>query len=409
MWLGWREISMPRVDVAVVGGGIVGLASARALLLAQPGLRLCVLDKERSVGEHQTGHNSGVVHAGVYYAPGSLKARLCTEGRLAMRDYTAAAGLPYHECGKLIVALADEDLPRLQELHRRATANGVPDLALLDESQMRDIEPAAAGIAALYSPRTAITDYSAVARSFAHDIASAGGEVVTGFAVVRIDQDADEVRLRAADGRQVLAGRVLVCAGLFSDRVAGLAGGAPYPRIVPFRGDYYELRGEKARLVRGLIYPVPDPDLPFLGVHLTRTVSGRVLVGPNAVLATAREGYTPWVIRGRDVVDVLRRPGFWSFARRYRRVGLAEMRRATSKRVFAASAAAYLPSLTAADLVRAPSGVRAQALDRSGALVDDFAISQQGRVVSVRNAPSPAATSSIPIGEELARRVLAVS
>jgi L-2-hydroxyglutarate oxidase len=201
----------------------------------------------------------------------------------------------------------------------------------------------------------------------------------------------------------------LVCAGLFSDRLAGLAGDTPYPRIVPFRGDYYALRDDKARLVRGLIYPVPDPDLPFLGVHLTRTVSGRVLVGPNAVLATAREGYTPWVIRARDVVDVLRRPGFWSFARRYRRVGLAEMRRAASKRVFAASAAAYLPGLTAADLVRAPSGVRAQALDRSGAMVDDFAISQQGRVVSVRNAPSPAATSSIPIGEELARRVLAVS
>lgn len=396
-------------DVVVVGGGIVGLASARALLLAEPALHLCVVEKEAVVASHQTGHNSGVVHAGVYYTPGSLKAQLCTAGREAMHDYAMSAGLPYDECGKLIVALRDDEIPRLHELHRRATANGVPGLSLLDASQLRDVEPAVRGVEALYSPRTAITDYAAVARSYASDIGKAGGSVVTGFATTSIRQGSDSVVLRAADGRGVTAGRALVCAGLQGDRVASLAGDVANPRIIPFRGDYFRLVDEKAALVRGLIYPVPDPDLPFLGVHLTRTVHGQVLVGPNAVLATSREGYRATKIRGRDLIDIVRWPGFWRFARRYWRVGAAEMRRATSHRVFAASAAAYLPGLTPSDLLRAPAGVRAQALDRNGVMVDDFAITQVGRVVSVRNAPSPAATSSLPIGAELARRLLAVS
>ena len=394
-------------DVVVVGGGIVGLASARALSERQPGIRVCVLEKEDAVGRHQTRRNSGVVHAGIYYAPGSLKATLCTSGREAMKAYTQERGLPYDECGKLIVALRDEELPRLHELQRRAEANGVPGVRLLDERELREIEPSARGIAALHSPVTAITDFAAVAASYARDIAAAQGTVITGFTVTAIEQDADSVTIKARDGRVVRAAQVLVCAGLHGDRVAALAGDTADPRIVPFRGDYFRLAPAKAALIRGLIYPVPDPDLPFLGVHLTRTVAGEVLVGPNAVLATAREGYRASVIRPRDLASTLMWPGFWKFGRKYWRVGAAEMRRATSRRIFAAAAAQYVPGVGAADLERSPAGVRAQALSADGRLVDDFAITQVGRVVSVRNAPSPAATSSLPIGAELARRVLA--
>jgi L-2-hydroxyglutarate oxidase len=401
------SVDAQHADVAVVGGGIVGLAAARALTEQQPGIRVCVLEKEDSVGRHQTGRNSGVVHAGIYYAPGSLKATLCASGRVALKAYTAERGLPYDECGKVIVAVREDELERLHELHRRATANGVPGVRLLDERELRDIEPSAKGIAALHSPVTAITDFGAIAASYARDIVAANGTVTTGFAVMSITQHADSVELTARDGRTVIAGRVLVCAGLYGDRVAALAGDTADPRIVPFRGDYYRLSPQKAALVHGLIYPVPDPDLPFLGVHLTRTVAGDVLVGPNAVLATAREGYRPTTIRVRDVAQTLAWPGFWKFGRRYWRVGAAEMRRATSRRLFATAAAEYVPGIVARDLERSPSGVRAQALSVDGRMVDDFAITEIGKVVSVRNAPSPAATSSLPIGAELARRLLA--
>jgi L-2-hydroxyglutarate oxidase LhgO len=394
------------VDVAVVGGGIIGLAAARAVLRREPDARLCVVEKENDVATHQTGRNSGVVHAGIYYPPDSLKARLCTAGRLALKEYTAEKGIRYDECGKLIVALRESELPGLDELHRRAVANGVPDVVRLDARQISEVEPAARGLAALHSPRTAITDYRAIARAYASDIAQANGEVHYGFAVARIEQDAASVTLHAADGRRVAASRVLVCAGLHGDRVAVMTGDGPNPRIVPFRGDYYELAASQASKVRGLVYPVPNPAFPFLGVHLTRTVDGRVLVGPNAVLATAREGYRLSTVRLKDLEETLAWPGFRRLAGRYWRVGLSEMRRSVSKREFAKEAAAFMPGILPNQLVRAKSGVRAQALDMKGELVDDFVITKVGRVVNVRNAPSPGATSSIPIGEELAHRLL---
>lgn len=393
-------------DVAVIGAGIVGLAAARALLLREPDLRVLVLEKEPEAGLHQTGHNSGVVHSGVYYSPGSLKARLCTAGRVRMREYAAQKSLPYVECGKLVIAVSERELPRLDELYRRAVANGVPDVRLLTSSEIREIEPAAQGIAALHSPAAAITDFRAVAAAYANDVTSMGGELLYRFAVSRVEQDTDEVRLFCSDTRQVRAGKVLVCAGLHGDRVARLAGDTPDPRIVPFRGDYFKLAPDKAALVNGLIYPVPDPDLPFLGVHLTRTVHGEVLVGPNAVLAGAREGYRPTDVSGRDLLETSMWPGFWRFARRYWRTGASEMWRAASRRVFAADAARYVPTIANRDLIRTVGGVRAQALDRAGRAVEDFSITQNGRVVNVRNAPSPAATSSLPIGDELAGRLL---
>jgi L-2-hydroxyglutarate oxidase LhgO len=401
---------MPRevidVDVAVIGGGIVGLAAARAVLQMEPDARLCVVEKESEVALHQTGRNSGVVHAGIYYAPGSLKARLCTAGRLALKEYAARKAIRYEECGKLIVALRDSELPGLDELHRRAVTNGVPGVVRLDAKQIADVEPAIRGVAALHSPVTAITDYSAVARAYATDIVQAGGTVRCGFAVVRVEQAADSVSLHSADGRHVVAGRVLVCAGLYGDRVAMMAGDSANPRIVPFRGDYYELSAKQAMRLNGLVYPVPDPAFPFLGVHLTRTVDGKVLVGPNAVLATAREGYRLTMVRPRELAETLAWPGFIRLARRYWRVGIKEIRRATSKRLFAREAAAFMPGIRSDDLTRAGSGVRAQALDADGSLVDDFVITTVGRVVNVRNAPSPGATSSMPIGDIIAARFL---
>ncbi|MCU1677869.1 MAG: dependent oxidoreductase [Frankiales bacterium] len=389
-------------DVILVGGGIVGLASARAIALRQPGARILVLEKEAAIGLHQTSRNSGVVHAGIYYAPGSLKARLCTAGRERMKAYTADNGLPYDECGKLIVALHDGELDRLHELQRRAAANDVPGVRLLDRAEMREIEPSVVGVAALHSPVTAITDFGAVAASYAKDIERAGGEVLCGFRVTRIDQADSGVTVGAADGRRVRGRRVVVCAGLWSDRVAVLAGDTASPRIVPFRGDYYALKPHLADQIRGLVYPVPDPSLPFLGVHLTRTVSGDVLVGPNAVLAGAREGYRLRTVHPVELAAVLTSPAFLKFARKHWRTGLTEMRRAVSRRTFAREAAAYMPAITRRDLVRSRAGVRAQALGAGGEMVDDFRINRVGSVVLVRNAPSPAATSSLMIGEEVA-------
>ncbi len=302
---------------------------------------------------HQTGRNSGVVHAGIYYAPGSLKARLCTAGRTALKEYTAEKKIRYDECGKLIVALRDSELPGLDELHRRAVANSVPDVVRLDARQIADVEPAVQGVAALHSPVTAITDYGAIARAYASDISRAGGRVLCGYAVVRIEQDAASVVLHSADGRRVVADRVLVCAGLHGDQIAVMAGDSPDPRIVPFRGDYYELAAGQAAKIRGLVYPVPDPAFPFLGVHLTRMVDGRVLVGPNAVLAGAREGYRLSTVRIRDLGETLAWPGFRRLARRYWRVGLTEMRRSVSKRQFAREAAAFMPGIQPRDLTRA--------------------------------------------------------
>ncbi|MBX6372339.1 MAG: L-2-hydroxyglutarate oxidase [Acidothermus sp.] len=395
------------VDVAVIGGGLVGLAAARAVVQREPACRVVVLEKEDRLAVHQSGRNSGVVHAGVYYRPGSLKARLCTAGRIALAQYAREHDVPYIECGKVVVAVREEEIPALEELYRRSLANGVPDVRLVDDEELRRIEPHARGIAALHSPHTAITDFPAIARCFADEIRRAGGSVLTGFRVVDIAPSAHGVALRAADGRKVRATRVLICAGLYGDRLAVMAGDRTEPRIVPFRGDYYRLAPSWNGRVRGLIYPVPDPSLPFLGVHVTPTVSGEILVGPNAVLAGAREGYRWTVVRPRELVDVLSWPGFWPFAARYWRVGIAEVRRAVSRRRFARDVGTYLDAVSARDLLPARAGVRAQAMDRSGALVDDFVISRLGPVVAVRNAPSPAATSSMPIGEELAKLVFA--
>lgn len=390
------------VDVAVVGGGIVGLGAARAVLCREPGVRLVVLEKEPGVARHQTGRNSGVVHAGIYYKPGSMKARLCVAGRAQMKAYAAEKGIPYEECGKLIVALDDQEVPQLEELYRRACANEVPGVSLLDSSGMRDIEPAIRGVAALHSPVTAITDYAAVARAYVSDIEAVGGKLLCGFKVAGILQDDRGVVITSAEGDRTRAKRAIVCAGLYSDKIAALAGDRSDPYIVPFRGNYYRLQPDLARVIRGLIYPVPDPDLPFLGVHLTRTIGGDLLVGPNAVLAGAREGYGWRHVNPIEFAETIGTAAFWRFARRYWRVGFAEMLRASSKRRFAADAAKYLPGVRARHLRPAPSGVRAQALDAAGAMVDDFSISRVGLVTLVRNAPSPAATASLPIGDLLA-------
>jgi L-2-hydroxyglutarate oxidase LhgO len=386
--------------IGIVGAGIVGLAIGREITRRRPGARVVVLEKEDRVAVHQTGHNSGVVHAGIYYTPGSLKARLCARGAALVRDYCAERGLPYEECGKLVVAIDDEDVARMDALYARADLNAVPGLRRVGAAEIRELEPHAAGLAALHSPRTAITDYTRIARSLAGDIAAAGGEVRFGFPVTGITPDGDGVRI--ASGEQDLrADHLIICAGLQSDAVAGLAGDAAAPRIIPFRGEYMRVLPEKAPMVRGLIYPVPDPRYPFLGVHYTRRVSGEVEVGPNAVLAFAREGYRRSTVRLRDLAGIAAWPGTWRMAGQHWRTGIKEMRGSLSKRAYMKQARLYVPGIGPADVVRAGAGVRAQALDRDGSLVDDFRIHRLGPVTTVRNAPSPAATSSMAIAEHV--------
>jgi L-2-hydroxyglutarate oxidase LhgO len=390
--------------VVIVGGGIVGLAAAR-LLAGETGGDVTVLEKEAAIGGHQTSHNSGVVHAGIYYAPGSLKARLCRRGVGMMRDFCAANDVPYQECGKLIVATEESELGRLDELERRAEANGVPGVRRLDAAGLQTIEPHARGVAALHSPETAITDFGAVAAAMAAELRGRGGEIRTGCPVRRIERSPGRVAVELESGERIGADRVIVCGGLQSDRLAAASGEPLEPRIVPFRGEYWRLRDERADLVRGLIYPVPDPDLPFLGVHLTRTVAGSVLIGPNALMALSREGYRRSSFRRADLGQTLRWPGTWRMLRQHWRAGVDEVTRAASKGAFVRDAQRYVPELQSADVVRAPAGVRAQAIDRDGALVDDFRLGGDERVVWVRNAPSPAATSSLAIAEELSARL----
>jgi (S)-2-hydroxyglutarate dehydrogenase len=392
-----------RYDVVVVGAGIVGLASARELLRRRPELRLALIDKEPRVGAHQTGHNSGVVHSGIYYAPGSLKARLCVAGARELYAYCEARGIPTERCGKVIVATETSELDRLQKLYERGVANGVEGLELIDRERLRELEPHCAGIRALWSPCTGIVDFSLVAASYAHDVRDAGGEVHTGRELLRLRQVADGMVLETIAG-ELETRRVLTCAGLYADRVAALSDGAREPRVVPFRGDYWQLRPEARHLSRNLIYPVPDPAFPFLGVHATRRIgTGEVWLGPNAVLAFAREGYRRRDLRPRDLAEALGNRGFRTLARRHWRMGAVEMWRDWSKRAFWRSVRRYLPDVALEDMVPGPSGVRAQALDTSGALVDDFVVDVQGdRVLHVRNAPSPAATSSLAIGRLVA-------
>lgn len=396
------------VEIGVVGAGIVGLALARALTAASPDAQVTVFEKELKIGRHQTGHNSGVVHAGLYYAPGSLKARLCSRGRGMMREYCADKGIAFDETGKLVVAVTDDEIPGLDEIQRRATANGVPGLVRMSAEQMREVEPHVRGVAALHSPHTAVVDFREVARAFADDVTAAGGRVMLGAEVRHIRRVGDKIVVLAS-GAAHRFDRLVICAGLQSDRMAAAAGYDDDPRIVPFLGMYYRLVPHRRELVRGLVYPVPDPRFPFLGVHLTRTIRGEVLVGPNAVLGMARETYRALGVRPADVAATLAWPGFYRLAGRYWRSGAAEVLGAVSKRRFLALARRYVPELTPDDLVRAPLGVRAQAVARDGALVDDFAIDADEGIVALRNAPSPAATSSLAIAEYLVPMVLAES
>ncbi len=393
--------------LGVIGAGIVGLATARALQARDPDAEVLVFDKEAAVAQHQTGRNSGVVHAGLYYPKDSLKARLCVEGVRRLRDYCQDRGIAYDACGKLVIALDDEEAGRLRGLFERAVGNGVPGVELLEPAAFREIEPHAVGTLALHSPNTAIVDYAEVARHLAVDVESAGGTLHLGAAVRGIRHVGADGGVRVlTDAGIADLDAVVNCAGLHADRVAQLAGDDAEPRIVPFRGEYHQLTPSARGLVNGLIYPVPDPRYPFLGVHLTKRIDGEVLIGPNAVLAMAREGYDWRTLRGGDLADVARWPGMWHLARQHWRTGASEVLRSLSTRRFVEEARRYVPALTVDDVMPSVAGVRAQALDRDGSLVDDFRITWQGRVASVRNAPSPAATSSLAIGSYIAERVL---
>ena len=390
--------------VVIVGGGILGLATARLVAREVADAEVVLLEKERDVAHHQTAHNSGVVHAGLYYAPGSLKARLCVHGMSLLKAFCLEHEIPYDECGKLVIATGEREMTRFAALEERARANGVPGLRRLGEPELRAIEPHATGIAALHSPATAIVDFGEVARAMADDARTAGATIRTGAEVGRILGTGRTGEVTLADGTVLEADRAIVCAGLHADRLARASRQPAEPRIIPFRGEYWQLRFERRHLIRGLIYPVPDPALPFLGIHLTRKVDGSVLIGPNAILAFAREGYRRTTFVARDVRDALGWPGAMRLFRRYWRVGVAEIYRTLSKRAFIRQAQRYVPELTASDAIAAPAGVRAQAVDRDGTLVDDFRLGTDGPVLWVRNAPSPAATSSLAIAEEIVQR-----
>lgn len=376
---------MDGYDLAIVGAGIIGLATARELLTRRPGLRVAVVDRADEVGTGQTGNNSGVIHAGIYYKPGSLKAKLCVEGAARMYAFCDERGIAVERCGKVIVALHESELDRLDELERRGQANRVPGLRRLTAPEITELEPHCTGIAGLHSPNTGIVDFAAVARALADDVREAGGEIMLGRPVSAVARDDGGVRLEGAD---VGARHAVFCAGGQASRLAVAAGAPEDPRIVPFRGQYLSLRPQARELVRGLIYPVPDPDLPFLGVHLTRHISGDVLLGPSAML-----------------VGGLRWPGTWRVVRRFWRTGVQELRMAASKRAFVAACARYVPELQVGDVEGGPAGVRAQAVGRDGALVDDFIFSEAEGTLHVRNAPSPAATSSLAIADLIADRV----
>ena len=392
---------MSRTDIAVIGAGIVGLAAARELARRHPHASITVIDKEPDIARHQTGHNSGVIHAGIYYVPGSLKAQLCVSGARDLYAFCEKHSIAAERCGKLIVALDESELPGLEELERRGRANGVPRLRRLRRDEIGEIEPAAAGIAALHSPATGIVDFKAVARAIRAELEDAGGRVLLGSEVAGISPNGRSVRIAHGQGT-LEAGHVLVCADAWSDRLAALAGAPAEPRIVPFRGAYLRLRPERRSLVRSLIYPVPDPRLPFLGVHLTRHIDGDVLVGPTALLSPARDAYRLRDARARDLAATLAWPGTPRLMRRFWRTGVTEIAHAVSRRAMAATAARYVPDVKAQDLMPGFAGVRAQALGRDGKLVDDFVFSATDRALHVRNAPSPGATSSLAIGRHIA-------
>lgn len=392
-----------RLDVVTIGGGIVGLAASYRLLQRRPGLQLAVLEKEPALAQHQSGRNSGVLHAGLYYRPGSLKARLCGEGKAAVERFAEDHGIAVERCGKLVIATGPEELPRLRALRERAETNGVPRLEELGPEGIRDVEPHAVGVGAVWSPTTAVVDFREVAAALAEEIRQGGGEVLTRRPVEAIERRRGELVVHTRAGA-IRARVVLACAGLHADRIAAMAGLRDLPRIVPFRGTYFGLRPEARGLVRGLIYPVPDPALPFLGVHLTRRVDGEVWAGPNAVPAPGREAYGWRGASARDILGTFLFPGAWRMARRFWRSGVSEIRRELDPSAFLRSLRAYVPGLERRDLVPLPPGIRAQAVDRTGALLDDFHLIESPGMLHVLNAPSPAATASLAIGEVLAER-----
>lgn len=388
-------------SIGVIGAGILGLAIARRIQTRYPGSRVTVIDKEPAVARHQTGNNSGVVHAGIYYPPGSLKAQLCRRGADLLRAYTAERGIAYQECGKLVVAVDDHEVDGLRTIQKRGEANGVPGLRWVDRAEIADIEPAAVGRAGLHSPATAITDYVAVSESLATDVVTDGGEMLLSSEVTAVRPEFGGASVQLKGRGRVRFDHVVLCAGLQSDRLATTAGDERSPAIVPFRGEYLKLVPERTDIVRGLIYPVPDPRYPFLGVHLTRRVDGSVDVGPNAVFALAREGYGRFDVSPRDLVDAFRYPGFWRVAGQHWRTGIDEMIGSLSMRAFVKKAQVYVPSLEVRDVARGGAGVRAQAVDPSGELVEDFRIHRMDAVTALRNAPSPAATSAFAIAEHV--------
>lgn len=395
-----------RADVVVIGAGIVGLAVAWELQRQRPDLALTVVEKEPQVARHQSSHNSGVLHAGIYYPPGSLKARLCRRGKQLVEDYARRRGIDVEHNGKLVVAVDDGELPGLHRLEERARTNGVPGLRLLHGDELREVEPSVAGVAALHSPRTGVVDFRQVCLALARDIADAGGQVRTAWPVTGVElRNGEGVAVHGPRG-SVEARVAVACAGLQSDRVAALTGGDRNLRVVPFRGSWYRLRRPAADRIRGSVYPVPDPRYPFLGVHLTRRIDGEVWVGPNAFLALARERYHRVAFAPRDAAATLSFPGFWRFARRNLPAAVEELTHDVSRRAYAAAVARYIPGITARDLVRGPMGVRAQAMDREGRMVDDFALDDQDTIIHVRNAPSPAATASLAIAETIVERLI---
>jgi L-2-hydroxyglutarate oxidase LhgO len=392
-------------DVVVVGAGILGLALARELALGEEKLRVVVLEKENHIAQHQTGHNSGVIHSGIYYSPGSLKARLCTRGSALLIQYCQENGIQYESCGKVIVATRRSDLPRLDALYHRGLANGITGLERLGPDGLAEVEPDVFGLAALYVPSTGIVDYRSVANSFADDVVRLGGSLRTNSPVSSIHLGEHEARVGISTGPTIRTRFVVTCGGLQADRLAAMTNGPRSPKIVPFRGSYYVLGGGAERLVKGLVYPVPDPALPFLGVHFTKQMSGEVWAGPNAMLAFAREGYRRRDVRARELIETLTYPGLVSLASTHWRSGVREFGLEFSRRRYAAALRELVPAIEPRHLLRGPSGVRAQALAEDGRLLDDFWIDEAPRAMHVRNAPSPAATSSLALALEIATRV----
>jgi L-2-hydroxyglutarate oxidase len=394
-----------RTDFCIVGGGIVGLATALALLQRRPTASLVLLEKEQDVAAHQTGHNSGVIHAGVYYAPGSLKARLCREGNQQTRQFCSEQGIRFELCGKLIVATNALEATRLEALRERCALNSI-EAVPVSGSELRTLEPRIEGCSGLLVPSSGIVSYLQVCLALARRIRESGGEILLGAKVEAIVETGSEVRVSTAQGTTVLAGRLIACAGLQSDRIARLAGLEPKVRIIPFRGEYFRLPAAKSDIVRHLIYPVPDPALPFLGVHLTRMIDGSVTVGPNAVVGFAREGYDTGAIDLRDTSEMLLYGGFWKLLKRYWRSALSELRASWSRSHYLAECRKYCPELSLDDLQPHPTGIRAQAVGLDGSLIHDFLFADSNRMIHVLNAPSPAATAALPIGRMIAERAL---